>query len=93
MVWEPLILGVVIFHVLLHLFMVRMLVITIRLELEDLDTKIGAALRSLIESGMGEYEPPSPIQMALAEVLKRNVLGQAGGDPVEVIRDAGGKFA
>ncbi len=93
MVWDELILGVVIFNALLMIWLVRMLVLTLRLELQDLDQKLGAAIKALIEQGIGDFEPPSPIQVALAEVLKNNVLGQAPGDPVAILRDAEGKFS
>jgi len=93
MVWEHLIIGLIIFDALLTIWLARMLVMTVRFELDDLDSKIGLALKSLIEQGIGDFEPPSPIQAALAELLLARVKGGGTGDPIEIVRDAGGKFS
>lgn len=92
--WALVSVGLLSFHILLTLFSLRMMVVTLRLELDDLDNKIGLALKALIESGMGEFEPPNPVQMALAELLKSKLVdSNAPAQPIEIIRDAGGKFA
>lgn len=93
MVWDHLIIGLIIFDALLTIWLARMLVMTVRFELDDLDSKIGLALKSLIEQGIGDFEPPSPIQAALAELLLSRVKGGGTGDPIEIVRDAGGKFS
>jgi len=91
--WALVIVGLVIFDILLGVFMVRMLVITLRLELEDLDSKIGQALKALIEQGIGDFEPPNPVQMALAELLSSKIGGMGASAPIqEIVRDPGGKF-
>jgi len=93
MVWDGLIIGLIIFDTLLTIWLARMLSKMVRFELEGLDSKIGAALKALIEQGIGDFEPPSPIQAALAEMLMSRVKAAGPGEPVEIIRDAGGKFS
>jgi hypothetical protein len=41
--------------------------------LDDLDAKIVAALQQLLKSGMGDFEPPNPIQAALAQFIANKV--------------------
>ena len=91
--WALVGLAMVVFHILLSLFLTRMLVITLRLELEDLDHQIGQAIKTLIEGGLGDFEPPNPIQMALAELLTAKMRGEAPAEVVQVLRDESGKFS
>lgn len=62
----------------------------------DLDGNIAAALKSLIEQGIGDIEPINPVQAAIAHFITERMANV--GDPaksvlVELPRGDGGKFA
>tara|TARA_B100000029_G_C17041666_1_gene766146 strand:- start:271 stop:564 length:294 start_codon:yes stop_codon:yes gene_type:complete len=95
MVWDYLILTMLIFNALLLVMMARMLAKIVQDELLALDAKLASALKQVIENGIGDFEPPNPIQVLLADLLKSK-LGEVGSQPselVEVIRAPDGKFA
>jgi len=78
--WEPLILGLVIFDILLSIWLARMLALTVQATVSQLDIKIA--------------EPPNPIQMALADLLKSRLADARGsGEPVELPRASDGRFS
>jgi hypothetical protein len=56
--------------------------------IEDLDHRLAATIQKLVEDGLGGFEPPSPIQQAIASMLTQ----RASGPLVEVLRDEGGQF-
>ena len=60
--------------------------------LENLDGSIAAAIKSLVEQGIGDFEPINPVQAAIAQMLTRTPEHAA---PVikEVLRGEDGKFA
>ena len=91
--WALVGLAMVVFHILLSLFLTRMLVITLRLELEDLDHQIGQAIKTLIEGGLGDFEPPNPFHMALGELWTAKMRGEAPAEVVQGLRDESGKFS
>ena len=41
--------------------------------LDDMDEKIAKALRSLVEQGLGDFEPINPIQQAIAHFITNRV--------------------
>jgi hypothetical protein len=88
--WEPLILAVVIFDILLSIWLARMLVFSLKSEVAALDAKLAEALRGIIEQGIGDFEPPNPIQLALGELLKSKM--QATIETPEILRTVEGKF-
>ena len=88
--WEPLILAVVIFDLLLSIWLARMLVFSLKSEVAALDAKLAEALRGIIEQGIGDFEPPNPIQIALGELLKSKM--QATIETPELLRTVEGKF-
>ena len=62
----------------------------------DLDGNIAAALKSLIEQGIGDIEPINPVQQAIAHFITERMSNQTeSGNPVlvELPRGEGGKFA
>lgn len=62
----------------------------------DLDGNIAAALKSLIEQGIGDIEPINPVQAAIAHfITERMSDATQSGKPVlvELPRGDGGKFA
>jgi len=62
----------------------------------DLDGNIAAALKSLIEQGIGDIEPINPVQQAIAHFITErmaNVADPAKSVLVELPRGDGGKFA
>lgn len=93
MVWEPLILGVVIFDLLLSIWLARMLVFSLQAEVSKLNTQIAEAIQGIMAQGIGDFEPPNPIQMAFAELLKSKLSETVQGDPVEILRASDGKFS
>ena len=91
--WEPLILGLVIFDILLTIWLARMMVFSAQAAIAKLDSSIAEAITGLVERGIGDFEPPNPIQMALAELLKSRLAESTQGDPVDLLRAADGKFS
>jgi len=62
----------------------------------DLDGNIAAALKSLIEQGIGDIEPINPVQQAIAHFITERMSNQADSAKpvlVELPRGEGGKFA
>ena len=90
--WEPLILGTVIFGILLNIWLARMVALTVQATVQDLDIKLAAAIQGIIAEGIGDFEPPNPIQMALADLLKGKLAQATQADPVEILRGEDGKF-
>ena len=91
--WEPLILGLVIFDILLSIWLARMLVFSVQAAVSDLDGKLAEALQGILAQGIGEFEPPNPIQAVFADLLKSKLSENLKGDPVEVLRAPDGKFS
>jgi len=91
--WEPLILGLVIFDILLSIWLARMLVFSVQAAVSGLDGKLAEALQGILAQGIGEFEPPNPIQAVFADLLKSKLSENLKGDPVEVLRAADGKFS
>jgi len=62
----------------------------------DLDGNIAAALKSLIEGGLGDIEPINPVQAAIAHFITERMSNQTESGKsvlVELPRGDGGKFA
>ncbi|HIA01466.1 MAG TPA: hypothetical protein EYN66_06080 [Myxococcales bacterium] len=91
--WGLVTLAVVVFHVCLSLFLARMVILSLRLELDELDSQISQAIKAIIEGGLGDFEPPNPIQQAIAELLKTRMLGDGGPEAVQILRGDDGKFS
>jgi len=90
MVADYLIVGLLVFTNFLMFFCFVRMGQLLDLAIEELDAKIAEAIKELVQSGLGDFEPVNPIQMALANMLTQKIE-QA---PIaEVIaRDPGGKF-
>jgi len=59
--------------------------------IQDLDHKLAATIQNLVESGLGGFEAPNPIQQAIAHMLVNRV--PAGIEPAaEALRTETGKF-
>jgi len=59
--------------------------------IQDLDHKLAATIQNLVESGLGGFEAPNPIQAAIAQMLVNRV--PPGIAPAaEVLRTETGKF-
>jgi len=91
--WEPLIIGLVIFDILLSMWLARMIVFAAQAAISNLDTKIAEALQGVLSQGIGDFEPINPIQAVFADLLKSKLSEKIQGDPVEVLRAADGKFS
>ena len=60
--------------------------------MEELDHKLAASLQNLVQEGLGGFEPPNPIQAAIAQMLVNRVPpGSAGA--AETLRSEAGQFA
>jgi len=92
MVWDSLILGALIFHAILMLFCFNRMSQLLDLAIEDLDTTIAEAIKSIVESGLSDFEPVNPIQAALAQMLTAR-LEQAPITATVLDRAPDGKFA
>ena len=89
MVWE-LVLAVVVLNLGATLWVMRRLVMA-QIELFDqLDARIAGVIKELIETGLPNMEPVSPIQAAIANMISSNLQ-----NPVveATVRDTSGKFA
>jgi len=91
--WEPIILGVVIFDLLLSIWLARMLVFSVQAEVSKLNNQIAEAIQGILAQGIGDFEPPNPIQAVFADLLKSKLSENLKGDPVDVLRAADGKFS
>jgi len=89
MVYE-LVLGTVILNLFATLWVMRRLVMAQIEMFEALDQRIAAVIKELIETGLPDMEPVSPIQAAIANMISQNLQ-----IPVieATVRDASGKFA
>lgn len=91
--WEPLIIGLLIFGILLNIWLARMVAFAIQAAVSDLDSKLAEALQGIIAQGIGDFEPINPIQGAIADLLKSRLAEATQADPIEVLRGNDGKFA
>jgi len=89
MVYE-LVLAVVILNLGATLWVMRRLVMAQIEMFEALDHRIAAVIQELIEKGLPDMEPVSPIQAAIANMISQNLQ-----NPIveATVRDASGKFA
>ncbi len=78
-----------ILNMLLSLWTIRVLSLAIQNGLGLVMTSIHDRLDSLLEGGLGDFEPPNPIQQALAQILTQRVQNL----PIETIRGEDGKFS
>ena len=85
-----LVLGTVILNLFATLWVMRRLVMAQIEMFEALDGRIAAVIKELIETGLPDMEPVSPIQAAIANMISQNLQ-----IPVveATVRDASGKFA
>ncbi|GAI60549.1 unnamed protein product [marine sediment metagenome] len=85
-----LVLGTVILNLFATLWVMRRLVMAQIEMFEALDQRIAAVIKELIETGLPDMEPVSPIQAAIANMISQNLQ-----IPVveATVRDASGKFA
>jgi len=85
-----LVLGTVILNLFATLWVMRRLVMAQIEMFEALDQRIAAVIKELIETGLPDMDPVSPIQAAIANMISQNLQ-----IPVveATVRDASGKFA
>ena len=56
----------------------------------EIDSLLAQAIQKVVEGNLGDFEPPNPIQGAIAELLMNRVKDQQ--TIIEVPRDSSGKF-
>ena len=83
-------LSAVILNLCATLWVLRRLVMAQIEMFEALDQRIASVIKELIETGLPDMEPVSPIQAAIANMISQNLQ-----NPVveATVRDASGKFA
>ncbi len=84
-----LVLAAVILNLCATLWVLRRLVMAQIEMFEALDQRIAGVIKELIETGLPDMEPVSPIQAAIANMISQNLQ-----NPVveATVRDASGKF-
>lgn len=86
--------GLVIFDILLSIWLARMMALTVQATVLQLDKKIAEALQNIIAQGIGDFEPPNQIQLAIADLLRSRLAEARGsGEAVEMLRASDGKFS
>ena len=68
---------------------VRLVGIALDDGLADLDQTIAAAIRTVLENPLEGFEPPNPIQGAIAQFITTRLAEQ----PLDIARDPSGKFS
>lgn len=68
-----------------------MIVQEVKIGVSNIDHALAQAIQKVVEGGLGDFEPPNPIQQALAELLTNRVKQQQ--TIIEIPRDESGKFA
>ena len=61
--------------------------------LDNLDGNIAAAIKTLIERGIGEMEPINPVQAAIAQFITTRMSENPNPVKVELPRAIDGKFS
>jgi hypothetical protein len=80
-------------HGLLMIWCFSRLVALIEQQLVDLDGNVALAIKSLIEQGIGDFEPINPVQSAIAQFITTRMSGQTEGVLTEIPRAMDGKFS
>ena len=88
------IIALLVLNLLFSVWMLRVISIEISKAVAQLDTMLAQTIQSLIEKGIGDFEPVNPIQEIIASMMKKNLTqNQPTADVIDVVRDPGGKFA
>jgi hypothetical protein len=88
------IIALLVLNLLFSVWMLRVISIEISKAVAQLDTMLAQTIQSLIEKGIGDFEPVNPIQEIIASMMKKNLTqNQPSADVIDVVRDAGGKFS
>ena len=75
---------------LLTLWSMRMVGLQLQAAVVEIDSLLAQAIQKVVEGNLGDFEPPNPIQGAIAELLMNRVKDQQ--TIIEVPRDSAGKF-
>jgi len=88
------IIALLVLNLLFSVWMLRVISIEITKAVAQLDSMLAQTIQSLIEKGIGDFEPVNPIQEIIASMMKKNLTqNQPTADVIDVVRDPGGKFA
>lgn len=88
------IIALLVLNLLFSVWMLRVISIEITKAVAQLDSMLAQTIQSLIEKGIGEFEPVNPIQEIIASMMKKNLTqNQPTADVMDVVRDPGGKFS
>jgi len=88
---QELAIGLVALNCFLTLWALRRIVLELQAMVEVIDGRLAGAIQEVVKGGLGDFEPPNPIQAALAEMLTARARGSA--NPLEVLRDESGRFS
>lgn len=67
--WAIAAVVLIIFHLIVMLWLAGKGAALCMAALDDLDGKLAEAIRSVLESGGGEFEPVNPVQAAIAQFI------------------------
>ncbi len=79
----------VIFNILLTVWAIRVLSLAVAAGIDRIDSSLAGAIQKVIEGDLvGSFEPPNPIQAAIAQMLSARLEG----GPIDMKRASDGKF-
>lgn len=87
---EYIVIALVALNCLLSLWTIRIFASELNAAVIQIDSLLAQAIQKVVEGNLGDFEPPNPIQAALAELLMNKVKDP--GTIIEVPRDNAGKF-
>ena len=90
---EELVATLVALNCILTLWIMRMIIQQLNLAVVQIDSLVAQAIQKILENGLGDFEPPNPIQAAISELLLNRV--KQGDNILEaqvMPRDSSGKF-
>ena len=76
-------------NILVSLWCLRIIVLSIKSGMAQLDTALAGAIQKVVEGNLGDFEPVNPIQAALAQMLTNRIEN----GPIEIPRATDGKFS
>lgn len=82
-------LFLVILNLLVSVWSIRVLSLAIHNGLATLLSSFHETISKILEGGIGDFEPPNPIQAAIAQMLTQRVQNA----PIELPRSSDGKFS
>ena len=70
---EELVASLVALKCILTLWIMRMVIQQLNLAVVPIDSVVTQAIQTIIENGLGDFEPPNPTHAAISELLSNRV--------------------